>query len=238
MDNIVQYNCDNVDVESVSKFSDFLKTDTVTQIRPTIRILPSIVKDILDTIIEVKKINVNNRQYNQKIDLANRVLDVQEEGIQARRKVELEKIHSDTRIKLREIESSYQIHLAQINADLEKELASINADEKVKLLTLKANYDLEKKKQDDMMARFKQEVDESNRRFNIQMKNIARQYRDMEKTRREISSTIKALNTKIINGTAQKEDYDIYKYLIQLKMNSYRDNFNITEELINIFQER
>jgi len=238
MGNIVPYDYDNVQIESVSKLTDFLSSEPVAQIKPAIKILPNIITDFLNVALEYKKVIINDKQYKQKIDLANKYLDIQEDNIRAKHSIELGKIRSDAQIKMNEIESAHNVSIAQINSDRDTQIERIKSDEKTKVFEIRVQYELAKSQQDNDMAMFREELAESSRRFDIYIRNVKKLTKEKQKMRNELSELLKIISLRIANGTAKKDDYETYKHLTTLKVESFKDTFDITAELINIFSRR
>lgn len=235
---LIQYSFDSVEIDNVTKFTEFLSSASSSPVKPSISILPNIIKDFLGIALENKKINVENRQFREKIKVINRMLDIHESSLKSKHKMELDRMKADTQIRLHEIESDREVSLIRIEAEKEMALDRIASDERTKMTELHVQYEVAQKEQEHEMSMFKQELQESSRRFNKLTEFMLKEFAEKQKLRKDFDELLKVIKERIEKRTVTNYEMDLFIHLTTLKVESFKSSFDLTEGLINMFNSR
>ncbi len=217
-------------LENASKFNDFLSSETIKPVRSKLKIIPNIVQDICDFILENRQQKMQERQFNTKVELFHQTLKARDRDSQRKYDFEIEKIHLDAKTKIYESNNIRDAKLAEVEANKLVHLAKIRSNEKTKIKEIESNYKLEKKRLDNSYESFNKLLKESNRRFNSQIKNF-------EKVQSDFSNIINAITQKLISGKASEYELELLKQLSVLKTQCFDKDFDVSYGLISMFGE-
>lgn len=215
-------------VDNASHFTEFLSSDTVDPVRNTITVIPNIIKDILDVALENKKLKIQDGQFRRKAELAQRYLEFQDKNAQRKYHIELEKIHAQADAAIAEIAQKRDVELAQIESTKKTQLQKIESDERIELTKIQSKYELARQKQINERKMFEKALQESNKRYKRQMKNI-------EKVQSELNALIRAITNKMMNGTASDYEHKLLEHFSSLKIQALDKSFDISEGFLNMF---
>lgn len=215
-------------IDNASQFAEFLSSETIAPIRKTITLIPNVIKDIFDVALQHKQLRIQDKNYRRKAELAKKCLELQDIQSQRQYRVELERIRTSSDTAITEIKSNCKSSIAKINAETATKLAQIESDERMKLTEIYSQHDLNLKKIDNERKMFSEALRESNRRYNIQIKNI-------EKVQFELSQIINAITKKIIAGTATTYEYSLIEFLSSAKIQALDKSFNLSDSFLNMF---
>lgn len=215
-------------VDNASQFTDFLTSDAVEPVRNTITIIPNVVKDILDVALENKKLKIQDSQFRRKAELAQHYLEFQDKNAKRKYHIELEKIHAQVDTFIAEVEQKREVELTHIESTKRAQLQKIQSDERIKLTKIQSKYELARQKQKNEKEMFEKALQESNKRYKMQMRNV-------EKIQSELNSLIKVITNKMKKGTINDYDYKLLVELSNLKIQALDKSFDISEGILNMF---
>lgn len=215
-------------VENANRFTEFLSSETVAPVRKSITIIPNIVADILDVALQHKMLKIQDDQYKQKVELAQRYLEYQDKNARRQFSLEVEKIHTQADTVIAEIKYKSDMELAHIKCDENTKIQKIKSEECVRIKEIQTQYQLARNRQENEKEMFKAALNESSQRFKKQMKNA-------EKIQAEFSKLIQVITRKISNGTATEYEYKLLEHLSLLKIQALEKSFNISEGFLDMF---
>lgn len=215
-------------VDNANYFTEFLLSDTVEPVRKTITIIPNIVKDILEVVLENKKLKIQDSQFRRKAELMRHYLEFQDKDAQRKYHIELERIHVQANAVIAEVEQKRDVELAYIESAKKIQLQKIQSNEHIELTKIQSTYKLARQKQINEREMFEKALRESNKRYKRQMKNI-------EKVQSELNSLIKVITNKMINGTVSDYEYKLLESFSNLKIQALDKSFDISEGILKMF---
>lgn len=221
-------NINNEVIEGANKFVEFLSSDTVANVRPTITVIPNIIKDILNVGLEHKELKIKDRNLRRKEEIAKGYLEVLDKHSQRNQIVRLEEIRSEFAIANAKVANECTVQLEKIKTEKEYRIAQIKSNEAVSLSEIKAKYEIEMQKINEKKIAFSKSVDSSNRQFDRKMKNA-------EKIQEEFTAIINSLTIKMKKSALNEYELNLYIHLTQLKMQALLNTFDLKNELIDFF---
>lgn len=235
---------DNINITGLQNLSQCL-----TEIKPDIEaggtkftIIPNIVKDITNFILNKRKINTQEKRDKMIYSLYNKNLDIQSKKDEFQFQLESKKmdiniaeIKKNTEIELTKIENMKQTTLAEIDAQKEiklneiyyntyNEISKINAEREIKLQELQYNHDIKIKEIDASTEKFMTQINEESRRFSKEFKFLFKNQKNRFKVRNEALAACEFLRKK-----ASKEKTKLDKeYIVLLKIanEAPKEDFN------------
>lgn len=217
-------------IDNATNFKDFLSSDEVKPIRKSLKIIPNVIDDIINVILENKRLNIENKQFIRKAEMLDKYLDLKDKDLQRQYYYELEKIHIEAETEIMKENNRYDVQLEEIKSYEKMQLKQIESDEKKRIAELRIQYDLVRQEQERKREQFNRILDESNRRFDRKMIQA-------KQVQKELTKILRILTTKLIKGTANDLDCKLISQLSEMKVKVLDDTFNIVEEFVNIFME-
>ncbi len=169
---------------------------------PSISVLPDFLKSVLSFVNERKRIQIEQEQFQQKLSLANTVIDniifAELARIDKERDLQVAAIKGDVLTKLAQIEKAYNVAIRKLEYeyDLQREDMQLRYDylERCRILRERQNREL--------------------------IKQVKAQRREISICIREIMDVAKSISRKIKSGTATIHEYDYYLLLKQFQLES------------------
>ena len=214
--------------ENANKFTELLSTNAMQPISQSLSIIPNVIADITNFILEYKKMKIDERTTKEKINLVKLNIALQEHINQKKYSVEIAKINSQTKLAIRESDKQKEVRLAEIDKEEHLGLEKIQSDERIRILEIQNQYELSRQRQDNERIKFLEGLKASNDRFYRKIENV-------EKFQVELNHIIGFIITRISNGYSNSDDYETLRHLTSLKAQSLKDSFDISEGFLKMF---
>jgi len=226
--------------DKASEFTRFLSSETIRPIRRSLSIIPSVIRDISDFFLDLKRLKIDEKTSAAKAELIGQYIAIQERDSQRRFALESEKIQKQYALEMHKISTETETTLAKIDkrrtvelADIEKEttlgLEMIRAEGYAKLADIKRQYDIERRRQDFSLKKFMEALRESARRYDCDL-------RDRAKTQSELTKIIEVLTGKMAVGQLTSSEMEYLLHLTKFKVELTQcKTFDISEGFIKMF---
>lgn len=215
-------------VDGAGKFVDLLASDSFEKVRPTINIIPNVIKDILDISLEHKELKIKDRNYKRKTELVKEYLNVLNQHSQRSYNIKLREIESEFALVNAKIDSERQSKIYEIESEKEYQICKIKSSEKVSIKEINNKYKLEMKKIESKKNAFDKWLKITNNQFKRKMKST-------EKLQNELTIIINTLITKMQTKTLNDYEYNLLSHFTKLKVQALENSFNLEMELIKFF---
>jgi len=215
-------------VENASRFTEFLSSEAVAPISTSITIIPNIIKDILNVVLEHKQLKIQDKQFRRKAELAQQFLTLHDKHSQRLFQAEIEKVHTNANAIIADIEQRREVGLAQIESDKQVQLRKINAYERTQIKDIESHYKQEHQRLAAEKEMFQKALRESSKQFDRQM-------RRWEEAQAELTQLINVIKNKIVKGTANEYEYELLGKLSMFKIHALDKSFDISQGFLEMF---
>ncbi|MDO5433844.1 hypothetical protein [Eubacterium sp.] len=226
-----------VQVDEMQKFYNFLNEAKNGNPKLSISIIPNVVKDIASVALDFKKVKIENKQFEKKCQLLDKVLDLKGYEVQKNYEARIYEIEAKKEIELSKIENDTKKILKQINSELEIALCKIQTEEKIKIHELNSQYEYLKNEQNIALKKYYASLNEQKRKFDKKFALFTLSMKEKQALRDDLREYSNYIKKKMFNGRASQEDQKFILKLMEIQVKTYEDNFNLANAIVEVFSE-